>query len=413
MMRGVKKAGLGTVLFIAFLDVLGMSLIVAFLPEITRDAFGASDLAGTALMGVYSLMQLVFVPFWGRLSDRIGRRPVLLISLGAAGVGLAGLGFAIAYSRTIVWLFVMRAFSGAATANVGTITAYIADSTAPEERTKSMGMFGAAFVLGLVVGPILGAALSNILVGGRPGPVACFAGAGLCVMNLGWGFFRLQESLPEGARAKAASGANTLANVRKVLAMQGVARLIVTNTVAAFSVNLVFPVLRYFHIDAFRLERGSSGLLFGSVAFLNALTQGVLMRALAKRWNDVQLARAGIVGQGLACVGFIASARLGVASLFVATAALAVGNALTYCLSAAISKRADPAQLGMIMGANAALATGTGAIAPAISGYVYGAFGYGALFATAAAGMACAVVLVLRFDVPELAAQTASAREPR
>src|SRR6202042_2216177 len=140
---------------------------------------GVSAFVATLLGSVYSLMQFLFVPVWGRVSDRVGRRPVLLWSIAGTSLTMAGLGVSLAWGSSVAWLFAARIFGGIATANLGTASAYIADITKPEDRAKGMGLIGAAFGLGFILGPGLGGGLSRIAIGGRHGAVPCFVAAGL------------------------------------------------------------------------------------------------------------------------------------------------------------------------------------------------------------------------------------------
>ena len=146
------KPSLGAIFLTVFIDLLGFSLVIPFLAEEARDTFGTSEIVATLLGSVYSLMQFLFVPVWGRLSDRVGRRPVLVWSIAATSISMAGLGLSLAWGTSIVWLFLMRTFSGIATANLGTASAYIADITKPEDRARGMGLIGAAFGLGFILG---------------------------------------------------------------------------------------------------------------------------------------------------------------------------------------------------------------------------------------------------------------------
>src|SRR3954454_3869944 len=123
--------GLGSIFLVVFLDILGFSLVLPFLAEEARATFHTTAFVGTLLAAIYSFMQFLFVPVWGRVSDRVGRRPVLLWSVLATAMGMAALGFGLLHADTVVWLFVARAASGIATANIGTASAYIADVTKP------------------------------------------------------------------------------------------------------------------------------------------------------------------------------------------------------------------------------------------------------------------------------------------
>lgn len=152
---------LGGIFLTVFLDLLGFGLVLPFLAKEARDTFGVSAFVATLLGSVYSLMQFAFVPVWGRLSDRVGRRPVLIWSIAGTALTMAGLGAGLTWGSSVLWLFAARTFGGMATANLGTASAYIADITRPEERAKGMGLIGAAFGLGFILGPGLGGGLSR------------------------------------------------------------------------------------------------------------------------------------------------------------------------------------------------------------------------------------------------------------
>src|SRR6476661_2212179 len=166
--------GLGAIFLVVFLDILGFSLVLPFLAQEARDTFHTTELVGTMLGAIYSLMQFLFVPVWGRVSDRVGRRPVLVWSVLATAVGMTCLGLGLLFASSVAWLFVARAASGIATANLGTATAYIADVTKPEERARGMGMIGMAFGLGFIFGPAVGGALASVTIAGRTGALPCF-----------------------------------------------------------------------------------------------------------------------------------------------------------------------------------------------------------------------------------------------
>src|SRR5437899_6493433 len=140
-----------TLFLIVFVDLVGFGLVIPLLPFYAL-RFAASPQQVTLLLAVYSLMQLFTAPLWGRLSDRVGRRPVLMVSMAAAALAYLGLAFA-----TALWmLFAARAFAGACAGNIAAAQAYIADATPPDQRAKGMGMIGAAFGLGFIIGPVVG-----------------------------------------------------------------------------------------------------------------------------------------------------------------------------------------------------------------------------------------------------------------
>src|SRR5436305_4605148 len=153
----MKKTSLAVLFLTVFIDLIGFGMVIPFLSFYARE-YGASGTTVGAVVGVYSIMQFFFAPVWGRLSDRIGRRPVILISLTASCLGY----FMFAFARNLILLFASRVIAGAGGANIGTAQAYIADTTTHEDRAKGMGLIGAAFGMGFILGPPLSGILSTV-----------------------------------------------------------------------------------------------------------------------------------------------------------------------------------------------------------------------------------------------------------
>src|SRR4051812_3506265 len=153
----MKKTSLAVLFLTVFIDLIGFGMVIPFLSFYARE-YGASGTTVGMVVGIYSIMQFFFAPVWGRMSDRIGRRPVILISLTASCAGY----FLFAFSRSLTLLFLSRIVAGAGGANIGTAQAYIADKTTPENRAKGMGIIGAAFGMGFILGPPLSGILSHL-----------------------------------------------------------------------------------------------------------------------------------------------------------------------------------------------------------------------------------------------------------
>src|SRR5437764_9898846 len=153
----VRKTSLLVLFLTVFIDLIGFGMVIPFLAYYARE-YGANGMTVGAVVGIYSIMQFFFAPVWGRLSDRIGRRPVILISLTASCLGY----FLFAFSRNLTLLFASRVVAGAGGANIGTAQAYIADTTTHEDRAKGMGLIGAAFGMGFILGPPLSGALAHV-----------------------------------------------------------------------------------------------------------------------------------------------------------------------------------------------------------------------------------------------------------
>jgi MFS family permease len=393
--------GLGAIFLIVFLDILGFSLVLPFLAEESRSTFHTSELTGTLLASIYSLMQFIFVPVWGRVSDRVGRRPVLLWSVAATALGMLGLGLGLLRAETVIWLFVARAVSGIATANLGTASAYIADVTKPEDRSKGMGLIGMAFGLGFILGPGIGGALSGISIGGRTGAVPCFVAASLSIVNFLWTYVGLKESLPPEKRAKEKRSLSPLdlSAARDAFARPGVAIAILVN----FSITLSFTVLdqtfRFFNKDIFQMSPLDTGLVLAFIGVVAALVQGGLIRPLSKRFDEAALIRVGTGIQSIAFGCIAASPSFGRPLLYTGGALLALGNGMTQpSVGAFISRRADPRAQGATLGTNQSAASLARMFGPGLGGWLYGMFGPRSPYVAGAIGMALAMIVAFGLD---------------
>jgi MFS transporter, DHA1 family, tetracycline resistance protein len=388
-----RPAGLGAIFLILFLDIFGFSLVLPFLAEEARATFHTTELVGTLLAAVYSLMQFLFVPVWGRVSDRVGRRPVLLWSVFVTALSMAGLGLALLYAQSLVWLFLPRIVSGIATANLGTASAYIADVTKPEDRARGMGVIGIAFGLGFILGPAIGGALSGVSIGGRTGAVPCFLAAALSVVNLGWAVVGLRESLSPSLRATGARSLSPLnvSAAREAFARPGVARAVLVNFILIMSFTVLDQTFRYFTKDLFSMSPLDTGLVLMFVGVVAAVVQGGAIRPLAKRYDEKLLIVSGTAIQAAAFAGIALAPTFGKVALFATSGLLAVGNGLTQpSLSAYVSKRADPRAQGATLGTNQAAAALARMFGPAFGGWVYGAFGPRSPYLAGAVGMVLA-----------------------
>ncbi len=400
--KRTRIPGLGAIFLVVFLDILGFSLVLPFLAQEARNTFHTTELVGTLLGAVYSLMQFLFVPVWGRLSDRIGRRPVLVWSVLATALGMASLGLGLLYAQSLAWLFVARIASGIATANLGTATAYIADVTKPEERARGMGMIGMAFGLGFIFGPAIGGSLSSLTLGigitGRAGAVPCFLAAGLSVVNLAWVTFRLPESLPAERRStqKRSFSPLNLAAAREAFARPGIARAVFVNFILVLSFTVLDQTFRFFTDDKFGMTPLETGLVLCFIGVVAAGVQGGLIRPLAKRVDESTLIRSGTAIQALAFAGLAASPSYGRTALYVAGGLLALGNGLTQpSISAYVSKRADPRAQGATLGTSQSVASLARVFGPAFGGWLYGTLGARSPYVAGALGMVLATLVAL------------------
>jgi multidrug resistance protein len=382
MLRGrldqKTRSPLAVLFLTVFLDLLGFGMIIPIL-QLYGKSFHATDVQTGFLLSIYSIMQLIFSPVWGRLSDRAGRRPVLLLSI--AGSCGSQLGFA--FAPTYWWLVIARGFAGVCGANVTAAQAYVADVTDAKSRAAGMGLLGAAFGLGFVFGPAIGSLLAHkspqlpFLVAG------CMAGA-----NFLLAFVILKEPRPREQRAQART--LTWAGLIRTVSTPRLATLMVLFFVVTFGfANLegTFPLYldRMFHYDTRRI-----GLLFAYIGVIMIVVQGGLVRRLVPRFGEKRLVIAGTLLMGLGFyLQYTASTQT---VLLIAIAIVAVGNGLnTPSLSSLISRSASGDDQGGVLGVSQA----AGALAR-IAGPLFGtwtmAFGTTMPYLTGAAAMLAACI---------------------
>ena len=308
-----RQASLGILFLVVFVDLLGFGMVIPVMP-IYAEHLGASEAATGWLSTGYSLMQFVFAPIWGRLSDRVGRRPVLLVSI--AMTALAFLLYGVAASFAV--LLVSRLFAGAATANIAIAQAYVADVTTPEGRAKGMGMIGAAFGLGFVFGPAVGGILAGYSLS-APG----LAAAALSLANLVGAFFLLPEPAQHVAatrsrgRFEALIGELRKPGIRRILFIY----FVVTLAFSAMESTYAFLAQRHFG-----LAERHVGWVFAYIGVIVVLVQGGLIGPLTRRFGEKRLLVAGTILQGAALAALPFAD--GLAGLLLASAPLAFGSGL-------------------------------------------------------------------------------------
>jgi MFS transporter, DHA1 family, tetracycline resistance protein len=382
---------LGAIFLTVFMDLLGFGLVMPLLPRYA-ETLHATPLQIGLLGASYSGMQFIFVPVWGRLSDRIGRRPVLLASILATSASMLMLGLA----GSLVWLFVARLFGGMATANIATAQAYIADTTTRETRARGMGLIGMAFGLGFILGPFFGGILSSHDLG-LPAKVA----AGLALLNFFWALRALPESLSAEHRAKNRDHREKLrigldlALLKKTWAVPGLAIIIVLFfvVVASFS-NLEQTFALYTH-DEFGLDSKHTGYILGVVGLVSAIVQGVLIGPLNRRFGEINLIRVGTLLQSIGMGLFVLAAGHPAVVLYGCSVVLSFGNGLTNpSLPSLASKRAPPHMQGGSLGVLQSMGALARVFGPTWGGFVYG-LGHRLPYITGAIGLLGAWVLAL------------------
>ena len=394
--KGLRTASLSTLFLTIFLDLLGFGLVIPFLPGIAR-RLGAGDFMATMPGAVFSIMQFLFIPIWGRLSDRVGRRPVLLWSIAASAIGMAMLGFA----PTLIWLFVARIWSGIATANIAVAQAYIADVTTPERRARGMAIVGISFGLGFIFGPFIGGELSRFHPFGREGMLPPLVAAGLSTINLMMAFRTLPESLPPERRGKSLRRASPidLAGFRAAISVPGIGVAVAINFMLFLWFSGMEQTFRLFTADGFGMSDAATGRVFGLVGIVSALVQGGLVARMVPRFGEARLIQGGLGIQALAFALLGLSPLFGPsgkAALLVAAGLIALGSGLcSPTLPAFASRRASATTQGVTLGTLQSASALSRALGPIVGGALYAGIDPRAPYLVGAVGLALAAVLAL------------------
>jgi MFS transporter, DHA1 family, tetracycline resistance protein len=358
----MQRASLLTLFLVVLIDLMGFGLVIPILPYYAQE-YGATGWTLGWLMTSYSLMQLIFAPFWGRMSDLFGRRQVLLITIFGTSVTLCGMGFA----NDLTTLFAMRILAGFFGANISTAYAYVSDITTEENRAKGMGLIGAAFGLGFILGPAMGGILSKYW--GYSGPM--FAGSALALLNFFVAYFVLAEPYRsvEDRRASRRKKAS-LASIKETLSnpLTGIPIalfFLLTLAISQLEVTFAFYMKAIYRLDAFE-----TGFLLAGMGFLMALIQGGLIGSLAKRFGEKQLILFGSIIGAAGLFGFVAT-EIFYISVF-ALGAFAIGHAIIQpSLSSLTSLGAPSDKRGMTMGIHHSASAFARVIGPLIAGWLY------------------------------------------
>jgi DHA1 family tetracycline resistance protein-like MFS transporter len=290
-MANKGTAAIGFIFITLMIDITGLGLIIPVIPslieELTGEGISRASEYGGWLVFTFAVMQFLFSPVLGGLSDQYGRRPIILISL---------FGFAIdylllAFAPTLLWLFIGRALAGVTGASITTATAYIADISTKENRAQNFGMIGAAFGLGFIIGPVIGGLLGSF--GSR---VPFMVAAALTFVNFLYGYFVLPESLKKENRRpfnwKRANPIGSLKNLQRYPALSGLAISFILINLASHAVQSNWS---YFVIEKFAWSETMIGLSLGLVGILVALVQGGLIRFTNPRLGNEKSVYTGLL----------------------------------------------------------------------------------------------------------------------
>ncbi|MBM3399194.1 MAG: MFS transporter [Bacteroidetes bacterium] len=366
----MKDKRILTLFFTIFIDLLGFGIIIPILPVVSKEMALQSglhldaDVAVGLTMGVFSLMQFLFSPIWGSLSDKIGRRPIILGSILATAVGYLMLGI----SNTFIILFLARLLAGIGSANISAAQAYIADITPPQERAKRMGLIGAAFGLGFVFGPPIGGALFE--AGGLMW--VGFGTAALCLLNFIMAWFTLPESLTE-KNTERRSIISSFTGLRRVWKEEILFKLFIINVIylAAFSMMQVNASVLW--SEHYHLTVKQVGYMFGFIGVCSAVVQGGLIGTIQR---VVGLQRMMLFGCPIVAVGLsiipLPSQKWFVMVQICAVICLAIGNGmLTPAINSLVSVNTPAHDQGKTLGLLQSTSSLARSVGPVVSGFLY------------------------------------------
>ena len=339
-----------------FIDMVGFGIVVPVLPLYT-ERFGASPFTTGLLLAVYSGMGFIFSPVVGTLSDRIGRRSILLLSTIGQATGF----FIMGAATTLLWLFIARTIDGIFGANVSVTQAYVADVTPPQDRSRALGLLGAAFGVGFICGPLLGGILSQISLSAP----FYFAG-GLAAANAVLIFFILPESLPVEDRSR--PDRDTFVTLFK----EGRGRVIVPLMAAYFFMMAGFSILTSFFAifteDRFGYNASANGYIFAGIGVISVIVQGALIGRLIENFTEKRIAVTGVAL--LACSVFVFPLVQTLTTLLLVSAGIAIGNAfINPTMNGLVSRAVNKYWQGRVLGLMQACASLGRFFGPLIGGW--------------------------------------------
>jgi len=388
--REVRKipAKLFTLMATAFVDMVGLLMIIPLLPFYVKELGGPGidffgfhfgiGIISAFIVAAFTVAQLLSAPLWGRFSDRVGRRPTLLIALGAAGIAYLIFGFA----HSLFLLFLSRIVQGAGGGTVGVIQAYVADSTAPEDRARALGWLSATTNLGVALGPVLGS--FAIALGKRdlmPGPGTLQMGhaapgilaAGLCLLNMAFAWRYLKESRDFSEQPSSDEPARSSKQaIWRVIShpSEPSSRLIWIYAISMGAFQGSFAVLALFLNARFQITEQTIFYFFMYVGAISVFTRVLLLGRMVDWLGEANLSRLGLILLAAGVIGMPLSQNLGI--LAFAVALIPLGTAFTFpCVTALLSRVIAPTERGLYMGMQQTYGGVTRAVAPLFFGWAF------------------------------------------
>lgn len=397
-----KKGALLIVFVIVFIDLVGFGMIIPLSSYLSK-RFAATPFENGLLMSSFSIMQFLFAPFWGSLSDRFGRRPILLMSVLFSGLSYLGFAYATTYGSLLLW----RCLAGVFAANISTAMAYISDVTTEENRSKGMGLVGAAFGLGFMFGPFLGGFFGSM--GQEISPLPPFGmnfsaliAAGICFVNFLFALKILKESLPKDRRAQIKKRESRILKLVGSIKKPVLGQLLLVTFLSTFAMAHMESTVFYLVIERFGWSLKFSSYGFAYIGLIMVITQGYLVRKLLPKFGERRLL---LVGFALSSMGMLGIAfTWNVWSMAVTQTFLALGIGLVSpSLNGSISLVADQNAQGHIMGVNQSMSAMGRILGPLLGGFIYGNISQNSpyFFACSIMAICCLICISLYKKLPQ------------
>src|SRR6266850_4171809 len=415
--KEVRKipARLFTLMITAFVDMLGLLMIIPLLPFYVKSLGGSGvDVLGRhfgigiiigVIVAAFTLAQLLSAPMWGRFSDRVGRRPTLLIALGASAIAYLIFGFA----HSLLLLFLSRVVQGAGGGTVGVIQAYVADSTDPKDRARALGWLSATTNLGVALGPVVGS--FAIALGKRdliPGPATLEMGqaapgivaAGLCLLNMifVWRYLKESRDFSDQPQAGEIRRSSSQAIWRVVShASEPSSRLIWIYAISIGAFQGTFTVLALFLNVRFAVTQETIGYFFMYIGAISVFARVLLLGRMVDWLGEANLSRLGLVLLAGGVIGMPLSHNL--VMLAIAVALIPLGTAFTFpCVTALLSRVINPGERGLYMGLQQTYGGVARIIAPLFFGWAFDSLGVSSPYFFSAAFILATIFLGFGLD---------------
>jgi DHA1 family tetracycline resistance protein-like MFS transporter len=348
-----------SIILIVFIDLLGFSLILPLLPYYAK-TFNANQTVTGLLIASYAVMQLIGAPLLGRLSDRFGRRPVLLLSMFGTFIGFLLLGFA----NALWMLFASRILDGLTGGNLSVAQAYLSDVTDEKSRSKGLGMIGAAFGLGFIIGPVTGGLLSQWGYA-----VPAFAAAAISLINLVLIYTWLPESLIEEKRSQMTEKRPAITLNALMVAFQRpfTGSILITRFFFGLAFAIFQTIFSLYALAKFNLSARDTGFVLTYVGVLSVIVQGFLVGRLSSRFREDVLITVSVVLMGISLFAWALAPSVLWLYIIMTPTALS-GGLLNTLLSSTLTKAVARQEIGGILGLSAAVESSTRIISPILGG---------------------------------------------